>query len=146
MALNPDRAGASYPSYDYRVTREKIHEYARAVGETDPRYLRDDDSCLAPPTFAACFTVAHGLETVLGDPELGAHHRLLHGSQSYELGPRPLRDGDMLECTPTIANITARGDHEFLTVEVDCRFREDGSRAVFSRGVLVFLGSAGDRA
>lgn len=144
MALNPDKAGATYPTYTYRVTREKIHEYAAALGESDPRYLGDD--CVAPPTFAACFTIAGGVETVLEDPELGAHRALLHGSQSYEYGGRPVRDGDVLACTPRITNITGRAGNEFLTIEVDCRFAADGSPAVLSRTMLVLLGGAVEEA
>lgn len=138
MALNPGKVGATYPTYAYRVTREKIHEYAVAVGEDDPAYFGDD--CVAPPTFAACFTVAPGVETLLADPDLGAHASLLHGSQSYEYGQRPLRDGDVVECTPRITNITGRGGNEFLTLEIDCRFAGEGAQAVLSRSVVVLLG------
>jgi len=62
VALNRDRIGTSYPSYRYEVSREKIREYAAAVGETDPRYYSDGDDCVAPPTFAACFTLTKGGE------------------------------------------------------------------------------------
>lgn len=149
MALNRDRVGATYPAYPYRVTREKIREYASALGETDPRHL--GEGCVAPPTFAACFTLAPLAEVVLADGELGAHARMLHASQSFEFGPRPLRDGDLLECTPRIANITERGGNDYLIIEVDCRLRDSadpaGRRqpaassrpAVQARCVLVFL-------
>jgi hypothetical protein len=60
MALNRDKVGTSYPSYTYEVSREKIREYASALGESDPRYFSDGDDCVAPPTFAACFTVIKG--------------------------------------------------------------------------------------
>lgn len=141
MALNQQKVGETYPSYTYEVCREKIHEYAKALGETDPRYLSSGDDCVAPPTFAACFTVIKAGELVLGDPELGAHFGLVHGSQSYEYGDRPLRPGDVLSCTPRIGDISVRGRNELLTIEVDCRF-EDGALAVRSTGVIVFLGSA----
>lgn len=145
MALNAEKVGATYPEYTYRVTREKIHEYAAALGETDSRYLSEREDCVAPPTFAACFTVARGVEKVLADPELGAHAALLHGSQAYEFG-RPLRDGDVLTCAPRIASITSRGGNEFLTVEVECRFAAGGSPAVLSRSVIVLLGQDAEEA
>ena len=69
MALNLDKVGETYPDYGYEVTRAKIHEYARALGESDPRYLSDGEDCVAPPTFAACFTITRGGEIVLGDPD-----------------------------------------------------------------------------
>jgi hypothetical protein len=141
MALNQDKVGETYPSYTYEVSREKIREYAAALGENDPRYFSAGDDCVAPPTFAACFTVIKGGEAVMSDPELGVHFALVHGSQSYEYGDQPLKPGDVLTCTPRIADISLRGRNELLTIEVDCRF-EDGELAVRSTGVIVFLGSA----
>ncbi len=142
MALNRDKIGTEYPSYTYEVCREKIREYAAALGESDPRYFSDGDDCVAPPTFAACFTVIKGGQALFTDPDLGAHPALVHGSQSYEYGLRPIEPGNVLRCTPRIADIAARGRNEFLTIEVDCRFAADDARAVLSRGVIVFLGSA----
>jgi hypothetical protein len=141
MALNRDKVGTVYPAYRYEVSREKIREYAVALGESDPRYLGDGDDVVAPPTFAAAFTITKGGEVVLTDPELGAHPALVHGSQRYAYGERPLRPGDVLTCTPRVAGISARGSNEFLTIEVDCRF-EDDSPAVLSEATIVFLGSA----
>lgn len=145
MALNRDKVGTSYPAYPYEVSRVKIHEYAQALGETDPRYNSVGDDCVAPPTFAACFTITKGAQAIFSDPELGAHPALVHGSQTYTYGDRPLRPGDTLTCTPRIADISHRGRNEFLTFEVDCRFADCGERAVLSTAVIVFLGSAPQR-
>jgi hypothetical protein len=142
MALNQDKVGETYPSYTYEVTRAKIHEYAVALGETDPRYTSDGDDCVAPPTFAACFTVMRGGAALFADPDLGAHPALVHGSQRYVYGDRPLRPGDVVECTPRITDISVRGGNEMLTLEVDCRFQDSGEVAVTSEGMIVFLGSA----
>jgi hypothetical protein len=141
MALNRDKVGTEYPAYTYEVSREKIREYAQALGESDPRYSSDGDDCIAPPTFAACFTVIKGGAAAFSDPDLGVHPALVHGSQRFVFGERPVRPGDRLTCTPRIADITARGRNELLTVEVDCRF-EDGSLAVRSEAIIIFLGSA----
>jgi hypothetical protein len=142
MALNRDKVGTSYPSYTYEVSREKIREYASALGESDPRYFSDGDDCVAPPTFAACFTVIKGGTAAFGDPDLGVHPALVHGSQSYAFGDRHVRPGDVLTCTPRIADISSRGRNELMTVEVDCRFADSDERAVLSTAVIVFLGSA----
>jgi len=142
MALNRDRVGTTYPPYLYEVSREKIREYAAALGETDPRYFSDGDDCVAPPTFAACFTIVKGSQALFADPGLGTHPSLVHGSQRYRFGDRPLRPGDRLECTPRVADISARGGSEFLSVEVDCRFHDSGELAVLSEATIVFLGSA----
>ena len=142
MALNRERVGTSYPAYRYEVAREKIREYATAVGETDARYFSDGDDCVAPPTFAACFTIMKGGAALFADTGLGAHFTLVHGEQTFEFGDAPLRPGDQLECTPRIADIRYRGRNELLTLEVECRREGTGERAVLSTGVIVFLGSA----
>jgi len=142
MALNLARIGHVYEPYFYDVSREKIREYASALGESDPRYYSDDDDCVAPPTFAACFTVIKGGMPVIGDPELGAHMVLVHGSQRFEFGGRPLRPGDRLVCTPRIDAITHRGRNEFLTIEIDTNFADTGEPAVRTMQTIVFLGSA----
>ena len=138
MALNTDVAPRTYEAYTYEVSREKIREYASALGETDARYFSDGDDCVAPPTFAACFTITKGGESMFADPELGAHWKLVHGSQRYDFG-RPVTPGDVLTCTPTLTGVTARGDNQFATLEVDCRF-DDGERACLATQVIVFLG------
>lgn len=145
MALNEDRIGHVYPSWTYEVSRAKIHEYASALGETDPRHTSDGDDCVAPPTFAANFTIMQGAEAMVADPELGAHWKLVHAGQSYEFGERPIRPGDVISCTPRIADIRHRGENEMLTIEIDCRFDDSDELAVMSTGLIVFLGSAPGR-
>lgn len=142
MALNEDRIGHVYPSWTYEVSRAKIHEYASALGETDPRHTSDGDDCVAPPTFAANFTIMQGAEAMVADPELGAHWKLVHGGQAYEYGDRPIRPRDVITCTPRIADIRHRGANEMLTIEIDCRFDDSDELAVTSTGLIVFLGSA----
>lgn len=145
MALNRERIGVSYPPYRYEVSREKIREYASALGESDPRYYSDGDDCIAPPTFAACATVIKGGASLFADPDLGAHVVLVHGEQGFEFGDRPLQPGDVLTCTPRIADIVYKGRNELLTLELDCR-HADGSLAVRGTGTIVFLGSAPEQA
>jgi len=142
MALNASKVGTTYPSYRYEVSREKIREYAIALGETDHRYTSDGDDCLAPPTFAACFTVMRGSASIFADDDLGAHHKLVHGSHAFRFGQRALRPGDELVCTPKITDISARGANEMMTIEIGCRFSDSGEHAVTSEAVIVFLGSA----
>ena len=142
MALNLDRVGHVYPSYRYEVAREKIREYARALGESDERYYSDGDDCVAPPTFAATVTVINAGQAALGDPELGTHPVLVHGSQRFDYGERPLRPGDVLTCTPSVESIIHKGANEFLTMAVDCLFEDSGERAILAKETIVFLGSA----
>lgn len=142
MALNTALVGKVYPAYSYEVSREKIRDYASALGETDARYFSDGDDCVAPPTFAAAFTVIRGGDLAFKDPELGAHKALVHGSQRFAYGSRALVPGDLLLCTSHIEGITTRGENEFLELHVTCNFADTGKLAVRSEATIVFLGSA----
>lgn len=133
----------TYPAYRYEVSREKIREYAAALGETDPRYFSDGDDCVAPPTFAACFTLARAASAMLADGELALHPALVHTSQSYAFGPRPLRPGDTLICTPTRGPVTSRAGGQLLTLEVDCRFADSDELAVRSTSGLLAVAPVG---
>lgn len=146
MALNPARVGHRYPSYHYEVSREKVREYALVTGVTDPRATADAaqvpaSDVVAPATFAACFTVTRGGAAMFADPDLGAHWTLVHGAQEYVFH-RPVRVGDVLACTPSIADIAVRGRNEFLTLLIECVDAATGEPVVDSRGTIVFLGSA----
>lgn len=140
MAVNAELSGKEYPAYTYEVSREKIREYAAALGEDDPRYYSDGDDCVAPPTFAACFTFTKGGAPLFADEDLGLHWNLVHGTQRYEFG-RAVRPGDVLTCTPSFGGVTPRAGNEFVVMEVDSR-HADGELAVRSSATLVLFGSA----
>ena len=76
------------------------------------------------------------------DPGLGAHGRVMHGGQELTFAT-PVCVGDVLVCTPTIADLRAMRNLELLTVEVACA-RPDGTPAVTSRSRLVFVGEHAD--
>lgn len=143
MAVDASLEGKEYPSFTYEVSREKIREYAEALGETDPRYFSDGDDCVAPPTFAATFTLSKGAAPLFADDDLGLHWNLVHGSQRFEFG-RPVRPGDVLTCTPRFGGVTPRMGNEFVRLEVDCRFA-DGELACASTATLVLFDSAPQR-
>jgi hypothetical protein len=124
------------------VSREKIREYARATGHDDPRYLEDTGPVVAPPTFATCVTGGRTAE-VIGDPELGAHWNLVHGGQAYDF-ERPLRVGDVLECTPVIADIVDRGRMELMTLKIECTEADSGEPVLTSTSTIIFFTGSED--
>lgn len=136
--LNTDRVGHRYPPYTYEVGREKVREYAVATHVGDDR-LRPagSDTVLVPPTFAACVAGARAWSEVVADPKLGATDNLIHGSQEFEFH-RPLQVGDVLTCTPVVADIRSRRGIELLTLEVEC-VDPHGTPVLTSRAVLVFV-------
>ena len=63
MAVNTNAVGKTYAPLTYAVGREKIREYAFAVGETNPLHLEVEAAralgyrdVVAPPMFAAVYS------------------------------------------------------------------------------------------
>ncbi|MBB4918524.1 FAS1-like dehydratase domain-containing protein [Streptosporangium saharense] len=113
MPLNPAFAGRVYPATaPYLVGREKIREFAAAIGDTS---CDTDDDPAAPPTFAIALTLRAEVE-VVSDPELGLDlTRLLHREQRFE-HRRPITDGDELTVTVTISEVGRVGGTDMVTL------------------------------
>src|SRR4051794_41890250 len=88
--VNASFAGRSYPpTAPYEVGREKIREFAEAVGEhpvhVDPEAARalGYPDVIAPPTFAVIVAQRCDAQLVR-DPEAGIDYsRVLHGEQNF---------------------------------------------------------------
>jgi acyl dehydratase len=146
MALDPSRVGYAYPAVEpYLVSREKIREFATAIGADDPVHhdpaaarAAGHPDLVAPPTFAIVVAQA-GTQAIIDDPELGLDFsRVVHGDQRFHY-TRPVRAGDRLVAQLTIEEITSRGGHDFLTTRTDLR-TEDGEPVVSSWAKLVVRG------
>lgn len=130
MGVNLDVIGKSYPPSTYAVGREKVREYARAVGESDPLYLDVDaaraagfDDVVAPPMFAVVYAmpaVAQGMF----DPEVGIEFsRLVHAGQEFTWGPLVVA-GDEIATTVSVKDVSERrgnGLYVFESVSVNGR-------------------------
>jgi acyl dehydratase len=126
MPLDQSFVGRSYPPTEpYLVGREKIREFARAIGATDAEYhdpeaarARGYADVVAPPTFPVIVTMGSSKQFI-EDPELGMDYsRVVHGDQKFSY-VRPVVAGDSLVCHNTIEEITSRGGHDFLTTRTD---------------------------
>jgi acyl dehydratase len=103
----------------YTVGREKVREYAHAVGETDPRYLDPDAAraagfadVVAPPMFAAVYSWPAIGPAVL-DPALGIDFaRLVHGAQEFTWG-EPVVAGDEITTEAELEESSERGGLKF---------------------------------
>jgi len=122
MPLDQSFAGRSYPPTEpYLVGREKIREFARAIGATDREYHDPEaaraigySDVVAPPTFPIVFTMSSSRQ-IVDDPELGMDYsRVVHGDQRFAYA-RPIVAGDALVCVNSLEEITSRGGHDFLT-------------------------------
>ena len=125
MAVNTDVIGKTYPATTYAVGREKVREFAHAVGETNPLYLDVEaaraaghDDVVAPPMFAVVYTFL-SVAPVFFDPEVGIDFsRLVHGGQEFTWGPLVVA-GDEIETTLTVVDISSRGRNSFFVFETN---------------------------
>lgn len=148
MALNRDYVGKTFDSPDsYLVGREKIREFASAIGDFNPAYhdveaarALGHGDVIAPPTFA--FVPAfRAMAGVMGDPALGLDFsRVVHGEESFAY-VRPIQAGDELVVHSEIEAIESRGRNEFLTLRQDVLTAE-GERVATTRAVTVSRGTA----
>ncbi len=145
--MNPDFIGRSYPpSAPYLVGREKVREFARALGEIDEVYFDVDaarargfSDVVAPPTYAIRLSMA-AAENVVMDPDLGLDYtRVVHGDQRFEYA-RPIVAGDELVATVTIDGIRSAAGNDILTTRAEIR-TVSGELVVTSHSTLVARGS-----
>jgi acyl dehydratase len=126
MPLDRSFVGRTFPpTPPYQVGREKIREFATAIGAGDPAYhdpvaarAAGYPDVVAPPTFPVVITMASS-RRIVDDPALGMDYsRVVHGDQRFAY-TRPVVAGDELVCTDTVEEIVERGGHEFLTSRTD---------------------------
>jgi acyl dehydratase len=123
MALNTAAIGKTYPLTTYAVGREKIREYAAAVGETDPRYHDVETAraagyadVVAPPMFAVIYA-GRSVFPAFFDPDVGIDFAMMvHGLQEFRWGPVVVA-GDEITTTAKVAEIDDRGGMGFYVFE-----------------------------
>jgi acyl dehydratase len=148
VALDQSFVGRTYPpSEPYEVGREKIREFADAVGDPDPVY-RDPEAAraaghpdvIAPPTFPTILTFRAQRVVVL-DPELGLDYsRVVHGEQSFQ-HHRPVVAGDRLVTTVHVDTIRVAAGNDILGTRSEIT-TEDGEPVVTARATIVARGTA----
>jgi acyl dehydratase len=148
MPVNESFVGRSYPpTPTYRVSREKIREFANAINDHNPAYhdveaarALGHPDLVAPPTFAIVLTLPAGAQFV-ADPEAGVDYsRVVHGEQRF-VHSRPIVAGDELQVTLTVENIRVAAGNELITNRSDVK-TVDGELVTTAYGVIVVRGSA----
>jgi len=123
VALKTDAVGKDYPPVSYAVGREKIREFASAVGEGGPLH-HDPEAAraagyadvVAPPMFTVVYS-SRALAPALFDPEVGIDFaRMVHGGQEFLWGP-PVVAGDEIATEVTVKDVSERGGMEFYVFE-----------------------------
>ena len=137
MAVNAEAVGRSYPPSTYAVGREKIVEFARAVGETEPLHLdlaaaraAGYADLVAPPMFAVIYQL-RAASAPMSDPAVGMDlARLLHAGQDFRWGPLVVA-GDEVTTTVVVESISEKAG---------MRFYDFAAESVNQRGETVASG------
>jgi acyl dehydratase len=119
MPVPVDRIGKQYAPVHYAVGREKIREYAAAVGESNPLHFDLEVAqraghvdLLAPPMFVVVYA-SSAFTLALFDEELGIDFaRLVHGSQEFRW-EQPVVAGDEITTTLMVQDISERAGMRF---------------------------------
>ncbi|MGQ0572720.1 MAG: FAS1-like dehydratase domain-containing protein [Pseudonocardia sp.] len=139
---DPSYVGKALPaSESYRVAREKIREFALAIGEGDPVCHDVGAACaaghpdvVAPPTFTVTFTMPL-IEAFLRDPAFGwDYSRMVHGDQSITLH-RPIHGGDELVTVVHVEALQSRAGAHRLTLR--CEVADAAGAAVATTTALL---------
>jgi acyl dehydratase len=119
----------------YAVGREKVREYAQAVGETDPRYLDAEAAraagfadVVAPPMFAAVYAGPAVFPAII-DSGLD-FSRMVHGAQEFTWH-EPVVAGDEITTEADLAEQSDGGGLQFYVFT---------TRSTNQRGELVSEG------
>ena len=131
MAVKTEAIGKTYEPTTYAVGREKIREYAAAVGETNPLHFDVEAAraagyadVVAPPMFA----VVYGARSVgpgILDPEVGIDFaRMLHAGQEFVWGPLVVA-GDEITTTANVKDISERNGMNFFVFETVSKNQRD---------------------
>ena len=152
MALDQSFVGRTYPpTPPYEVGREKIREFADAIGDPNPAY-RDAEAAralghpdvVAPPTFPIVLS-SRAAARVIFDAELGLDYsRVVHGEQRF-VSSRPVYAGDRLTVAVTVENIRSAAGNDIVTTRGDVS-TVDGEHVLSAYSTLVARGTAGGAA
>ncbi|PSK99199.1 acyl dehydratase [Haloactinopolyspora alba] len=125
MPIAPSVVGWTYPAQPYEVSREKVREFAEAIGDPNPVYVetsaareRGHTDVVAPPTFAM-IPVMRGVDMLMDD--LGVEFaRVVHVDQRFTYA-RAIAVGDRLETTTTLDQVRQVAGNDLLTIRSDVR-------------------------
>jgi acyl dehydratase len=135
VAVNKDLIGKRWPAVEYEVGREKIREYANAVGETNPIHHDPEAASqagfrgvVAPPMFCVVYS-APAVGPAVVDPELGINlAAMVHGSQVFEWG-EPVCAGDQVTTEARLAELDEKTGMTFYVFESES-VNQDGRQTV----------------
>lgn len=135
------------PTEPYEVGREKIREFAKAIGDNNPAYYDKAAAIelgyadvIAPPTFPITITLQASHHIVF-DAALGLDYsRVVHGEQRFSY-QRPVQAGDVLQVVCSVESIRAIAGNDILVIK-GAVSTVDGELVVTALSTLVARGTA----
>ena len=135
MPVDVSAKGKAFPAFEYEVGREKIREFAYAVGEDNPVYFDREAARVAgfrdvpaPPMFAVVYS-GGAMGPAILDPEVGINFMaMVHGGQEFVWGD-PVCSGDTISTTVEVEDIfekVGKGFYVFESVSTN----QDGAEVV----------------
>ena len=133
--MDTSKIGKEYPAFEYEVGREKIREYANAVGEGGQ--VHQDRAAaqeagyrdvVAPPMFVVVYSAGAMAPAIL-DPEIGINLMLMvHGGQEFVWG-EPVCAGDTITTRATVKDMYEKDGRKFYVFE-SVSTNQDGNETV----------------
>jgi acyl dehydratase len=135
MPIKTDAIGKEWPATTYQVGREKIKEYARALGIENPVHFEVEAAraagfrdVVAPPMFAVVYS-GPALAPALFDPDVGINlATMVHGGQVFEWD-EPACSGDEITTTAKCTEIYEKDGKGFYVFE-SVSDNQNGDRVV----------------
>ena len=137
MAIKTEAIGKEWDPTTYQVGREKIKEYASALGIENPVHFDLDAArdagfrdVVAPPMFVVVYAM-RALAPAMFDPDVAMNFAtMVHGAQEFEWG-EPACSGDEITTAAKCVSIEEKLGNGFYVFETNS-VNQDG--AMVSRG------------
>lgn len=150
MPVDAGLVGRPYPAPEaYEVSREKVREFALALGGADPLCVdvaaaraAGHRDLVAPPTFLTVLAFRFAADGPLADPALGLDYtRVVHGEQRFT-AHRPVVAGDVLRATSSIDRVRTAAGNDLVTIRTDVTDDGDGTPVATLLSTIVSRGTA----
>ena len=135
MPVKAEAVGKTYDPVTYTVGREKIREYASAIGAENPVH-HDREAAVAagyreivaPPMFCVVYS-SRAIGPAVLDPEVGINFAtMVHGGQEFVWG-EPVCAGDEITTTAKVTEIYEKDGKGFYVFE-SISSNQDGDETV----------------
>ncbi len=138
MAIKTDAVGKEWDATTYQVGREKIKEYAAALGIGNPVHFDVEAAraagfrdVVAPPMFAVVYSM-RALAPAMFDPDVAMNFAtMVHGGQEFQWG-EPACSGDEITTSAKCLSIEEKLGNGFYVFETE---------SVNQDGLFVALGT-----